>query len=306
MKYILWVCIIIFLALSLFDGPDYYSTRSFRELWNLGHILLFGMLSFTIRYYWPWFNRFPLFKRVFFIAVITTLLSVIIELSQWYFSNGTPDIADVRRNFFGATLILFFIKKDLIYKYILVFLRIAVVIAICYELINPVTALTDEYRANHDFPVLGDFESELELSRWGNEILISSDNTYSLHGKKSLKANLKTTKYSGLSLKYFPNDWSKYNYLNFNLFNPDTLNLKMTCRVNDFKHCKNGNEYHDRFNKNIILQSGWNHYKINLEEVEKAPENRLMDMNQIQNLAIFATELSEEKIIYLDYVFLSK
>jgi hypothetical protein len=60
--------------------------------------------------------------------------------------------------------------------------------------------------------------------------------------------------------------------------------------------------YADRFNKKFSLSTGWNLIRIQLKEIENAPHERKMALNQIQGLGIFAISLSKPKTVYVDYV----
>ena len=76
-------------------------------------------------------------------------------------------------------------------------------------------AITDEWMAEKQFPVLSDFENPLEVHRWVGDAKFDIDKTISLHGTSSLKVRLNTSKYSGVFLKYFPSDWQGYRALNY-------------------------------------------------------------------------------------------
>jgi hypothetical protein len=65
-------------------------------------------------------------------------------------------------------------------------------------------AITDEWIAKNQFPVLADFETPFEIYRWVGGTAFDIDNGISYHGGSSLKIQLNTSKYSGVALKYFP------------------------------------------------------------------------------------------------------
>jgi hypothetical protein len=79
----------------------------------------------------------------------------------------------------------------------------------------------------------------------------------------------------------------------------------MTCRIHDETHLGNGFKYTDRFNKRVFLKPGWNTVVIDLLEVERAPQNRMMDLSRIENVALFATDSPASRDIYLDWVYLA-
>ncbi len=125
-------------------------------------------------------------------------------------------------------------------------------------------------------------------------------------GKSSLKFFFNTSKYSGVSLKYFPKEWSPYNILSFEIFNSQNDLLKITCRIHDKKHIEGKQLHSDRFIKTYTLSKGWNTIEINLNSVLCAPLERKMNMKNIISFGIFVTSQKENKTIYLDDVVLEK
>ena len=298
--------ILILLYLSLFAGPGYHQTRSLEALWNLGHILLFALLTYFLLEFWPWLRQQKQGRQFLFAVLITLILGVGIELIQALLSSGTPDPGDVFRDFLGCTVPFIFNTRIHIKNGLRLVLRIILILLFVVELAPAGLAAIDEYRAQNQFPVLSDFESRLELSRWDGDAHYILSNAHTWHGKKALKIHLTTELYSGVSLVYLPSDWSGYKTLHFNVYDPDNQPLTMTCRIHDALHVKNGQHYSDRFNKQFALKPGWNEITMDLREVQNAPKGRAMDLTQIINVAIFATRLQAARVLYLDYIYLSK
>jgi len=147
-----------------------------------------------------------------------------------------------------------------------------------------------------------DFESRSEIDRWTGDADFSIDHETYYHGKASLKVELNTSLYSGVGLKYFPENWQHYNELQLSIFNPDSEPLQLTCRIHDRQHTRGLQLYADRFNRKFSISSGWNLIRIELQDIENAPHKRKMALNEIQGLGIFATSLSKQKTVYVDYV----
>ena len=120
-----------------------------------------------------------------------------------------------------------------------------------------------------------------------------------------MKVALNTSLYSGVSLKYFPRNWRHYKYLQLSIFNPDDEPIKVTCRINDMRHTLGNQDYDDRFNQRFSLVKGWNLITVPLDQVASAPKGRKMDLDKVQELGIFATGLSQPKVLYIDYVMLT-
>jgi len=221
-----------------------------------------------------------------------------------YGSSRTPDPGDMVRNLIGSCLALFFWapSRRTISDKKLRILQLLSVLMFMVGLLPLSIALTDEWTAQKQFPVLSNFETPFEKYRWDGEAVHSIDHRIAYHGKSSLKVQLDTTEYSGVGLKYFPRDWQNYEALIFSVYNPASKPIKLTCRVHDRRHTQGPQRYSDRFNKSYVLDNGWNTIKINLEEISNAPKTRQMNISQIYNLGIFAVQLPEPRIVFIDNV----
>lgn len=302
-KYIVLIIILLLFILTLTGGISVHASRSMIELWNLGHIVLFGLIVFFLNHYWVYYQNNSNIKRFIIVFILTGVLSIVIESYQYIFTNGTPDMIDIRRNFVGAML-GFICAISMKKKYFLFFLRGLIVLIVLLEMLPLSIVLADEFQALRKFPVLSDFESDLELSRWSGDEPFFRSIDKAIHGNSALYITFGTSKYSGVSLKYFPGDWTNYQYLKFNIYYPDADTLYFICRIHDEQHTKGAQNYHDRFNRRFFLIHGWNEISIPLDDVKNAPGNRRMDMSKIQGMAIFTVQLPKPKAAYLDYVWL--
>jgi len=303
-KKLIAIAVLGLLLFSLFASKGSHPTRLLEASWNWGHILLFALLTYYMLNYWPWLNKKNTALQITGIFAVSLLFGVAIEIFQFIVKSGTPDIADVVRDLLGSALIIVFLIKIEKSQAIALLMRLAVLALLMNELLPVAYAGWDEYQAEKQFPLLDDFECTLELSRWGGISERRLSEKYSAHGNKSMEVVLSTNKYSGVSLNYFPQDWSAYDSLCFSVYNPDSRPLKMICRIHDALHPGMGYRYKDRFHKELKLAQGWNHLRIALKEVRQAPESRETDMRQIRNFALFATRLPQRHTIYLDHIYL--
>jgi VanZ family protein len=305
LKIALLVILFLLSALSLFGGLGSHSYRSLTELWNLGHIVLFLVLITFFNLYWKKYKQASIPGRFFFVFTLTGILSIVIEIAQHFFKNGTPDLIDVRRNFLGAGIALIFSFKPN-NKLFGKFLKIVLILWFVLECIPFTLAMGDEIKSRIEFPILADFESNRELSRWSGNAKFKLSTDYVINEKKSLKINFTTKKYSGIFLKYFPEDWADFDVLKFWIYNLEKDSLYITCRIHDELHENSRQKYDDRFNKKLIIVPGWNELILDLKEIKEAPTTRNMDMHKIENFGIFTVGLHKQKSIYLDYVHLEK
>ena len=287
-------------------GPDYYSPRSFKNIWDLGHILFFSVLSYLILLSWSKNKKMTVFRQVFSVLFIVLLLGTLIEVAQAG-SRRTPDVLDIIRNLIGCliTLIFFSQSKNSFPKSYRRSLQVITILLATAAIFPAVKSITDEIVALRQFPVLSDFETPFEIDRWSEDSEFSIDQTVSFHGQSSLKVVLNTSLYSGVSLKHFPGNWLQYKYLQLNIFNPDDEPIKVTCRINDIWHTQGNQDYDDRFNQSFSLVKGWNLITVPLEQVANAPKGRKMELDKVQELGIFVTGLSQSKTLYIDYVLLT-
>ena len=301
-KYFLLSVIFIFIALSLFAGTGYHQTRLTGALWNAGHILLFALIAYFALYDTSFFRGKKPSVSLLVLTVVTLILGFAMEFVQWVFHSGKPDVADVARDLLGAAIPVVFGKTLIKREKLRYIFQTILVILLSVQLFPAAIAAVDEFKAWREFPVLSDFESELELSRWEGEAKFGLSDKHVYHGNRSLHIILKPSLYSGVALVFFPSDWSEYRFFEFHVFNPESKPVLLICRINDAAHRLNDYRYSDRFHKEIEITPGWNHITIDLKNVQTAPKTRLMDMKQIKYMKLFSVRLPERKEVWLDYV----
>ena len=295
-------------VLLFWGGPGAYSSRCFQQAWNLGHFLLFAILTYLGLKLSKTVSSWPFLRQVAVLLTAVFLISLPIEFTQMGLDGRSPDVFDILRNMVGClfTVVFFSPSRKKTDPTILRFFKIGVVTALMLFAVPLAFAITDEVIAADQFPVLSDFETPLERMRWtgGADHIVVSERARS--GSHSLKIFLRTTQYSGVALDYFPRDWRNYRTLAFGIFNPSDIPLKLVCRIHDEIHYPSGGDYEDRFNRALLAHQGWNDFEISLADVMNAPKGRKMDMTRIQNFGIFSVQLPKEKVIYLDYLRLVK
>jgi VanZ family protein len=293
------ICFVLFFV----GGPGYDSQRSYKYFWDLGHILFFSILSYLILANWPKRLETTFLRQGIFVIFIVICLGGFVELAQTG-SFRTPDIMDLIRDIIGGLVALSFwapARKTISKARLRIWQAIsATLVAMAFFPLT--TAIVDEITALKQFPVLADFESRFEIGRWIGDADFSIDHETYYHGKASLKLELNTSLYSGVALKYFPENWQHYDELQLSIFNPDSEPIQLTCRIHDRQHTRGFQLYADRFNKKFPISSGWNLIRIQLNQIENAPHKRKMALNQIQGIGIFAVSLQKPRAVYVDYV----
>lgn len=103
--------------------------------------------------------------------------------------------------------------------------------------------------------------------------------------------------YPGVGLDEPYPDWSAHRSLKFRVFSENPEPLPLHLRINDREHDQ---RYADRFNREVRILPGANQFVIPLSEVRDAPATREMDMTQIRQVILFADHPAKPFTIYLE------
>lgn len=302
-RFVLPLVLAVLFFLFFFGGPDYYSSRFFKQFWNLGHILFFAILPLYICMLSKRAKgNLPIQAVIVF--GVALFLGAFIELLQGSFQQDV-EYGDLIRDLIGGMVGMFFLLPDrqIFPTKVLRWMQIFTICLVIVQIYPAVVALSDEWRARRQFPVLSDFETAFEIERWGGDAGRSISKKDAFHGKRSMMVQLGTGTYSGVSLNYFPGDWTGFRGFEFSVFNPDPEEIRLTCRIHDKRHVAGGEElFGDRFNRTYSLGPGWHTIRIAADDILHAPEGRVMDVRHILGVGIFATRLPRPRVLYIDYV----
>ena len=131
--------------LFFFGGPDYYSTRSFKHFWDLGHIIFFAIFTYLILSLWQKLPKLTFRCQCAWIFGMTLILGVIVEIGQSGIGRS-PGLGDLARDFIGASLALFFwapSRKE-VSRLALRISQVSTVTAIVISLVPLAVAITDD------------------------------------------------------------------------------------------------------------------------------------------------------------------
>ena len=267
----LWIRIFLLVAgtvLLFLGGPDYFSSRSFRHFWDVGHIVYFALLAGLLAR-WRFISLMQVAGQWMAILSVTLVAGVSIELLQ-YGTTRTPDPGDVLRDLTGSLLVLVFgtggaLLQPRTWRNCLQF---SVLLLLLVQFVPLARSLIDEAIASRQFPLLSDFDTPFEIDRWGGAPGLSVVSMPAISESRLLKVPLTTARYSGIRLDYFNGDWTSARILRIRVYNPDSNPLQITCRIHDIQHTHGNQEFDDRFNRGFILGTGWNQLEIDLKDVE--------------------------------------
>jgi len=300
-KWIFFLLCIIF-PLFFYSGPVYDSSRLLDELWNLGHFLYFGLFALLFDNYLR-AKGYSGFARVCLNIGVLLLFGITIELIQLGIAGRMFSWLDMLRDVSGGSVVLCWRMSYSATRWKIRFLVVLGTGLVLLNLLPIGMVAFDEYSAYKSFPLLSGFESCFELERWAGDARLSRDDFVAIQGKYSAKIALTTKHYSGVSLHYFPGDWSGWNRVVFSVYNPG-LPLELHFRVHDNLHTGNNQKYANRFNGSMLLQNGWNEVSVPLVDILNGPRGRQMNLTKIRGFGIFVIRQSENRTIYLDNVYL--
>jgi len=295
-------------VLLFVGGPEGTAGRSFHDAWDLGHVLLFGIFAFLLHSVLTERTEWSLLRRGMVLLAGTVLIGGGVELAQSWIGGRNASLYDLYLDMVGCLCGLVIGRNALLRGSVfqvrmLRFMASVLLVASLYPL---AVSATDEAVAERQFPVLGDFETPFEASRWTGIARFERSDAFSRSGRHSLKVRLGTETYSGLFLTYAPGNWEGYDHIAFSIYREGSSPAQMGCRIHDAEHIERGRQFDDRFYADIKLETGWNDIVIPLADVRHSPKARQMDMTQVRDFGIFAARLKEPAVIYLDHVRLMK
>ncbi|MBL7002788.1 MAG: VanZ family protein [Gammaproteobacteria bacterium] len=292
--------LILIASYFLFTGSfEVLQTRSAIALWDLGHVAYFAVLTALVIKHPKLQATFSLRRSVIFL-IVAFIVGLLIEWLQ-YGTSRQPDLGDVAYDVLGTVIVLVFYRVPHRVE-----IKAGVVALLLISLWPLTKSLVDEFHASKNFPVLANFTSPYELSRWQSSNAKLQIQTGQSEHPETLKIEFGVARFSGFGLKFFPKDWTDYKLLKLSIYNPNEQVQRVIIRLHDDKHEHVG-EYKgtDRFRRVLHFKAGWNEIEIDLDDVKYAPKTRQMDMHRMANLKLFMFNNKEKITLYLDDVMLS-
>lgn len=301
---VLGLALCVLFPLFFIGGPDWTSGPLHQAAWNFGHLIFFGLMVLT----WQMVFGIGGWRQWLLLSAAVFLAGVIIELLQ----NGLgrdPDWQDVVRNMIGAWLVMVWRPPSRpVYQWLptaaLWSLRALVTTLLVFQIVPVAEVGFQQYRMARQLPVVFDIREPQAIHYWSGDVA-RAPAPGEISGQ-SLEIKMGIANYSGAFLNNMPGNWQGYQQLMFELYNPDAVPLAMTLRINDAVHERSGNAYNDRFNIRLVVEPGWNTYRIDLSKVESAPAARRMDMTNLRRLGFFASGLPAPRSVFLSGLRLSR
>ena len=179
-------------------------------------------------------------------------------------------------------------------------LAIGGMVALALPSAFPALRLSDCLEQRASLPLLSSFEHWIETDRWdATDCQFGRSAEHATLGRFSLRVELLPASYPGIGLVWPPPDWSGYGRLRFDVFVEGATPLDLRLKIEDQAH--NG-ELTDRFQRVLHLLPGPHEIDIPLSDVEQGPEGRRLDLRHIGQMRLFAVDLRERRVFFLDDV----
>jgi len=287
----------------MLPAPVFFiDTRSFFYLWESGHLFLFFLGWHLLYILYPRLSAFNFSRQLVFLLGVTLVCVGGVEGLQSALSGKALSLGDILGDVAGALLYLSFRYRREGARYFLLHGMALLMAGIVFWPF--VCSLSDEILARQQFPLLADFETPFEKSRFeGSTGSGARSDEQSYHGRHSLRLSLLPGPWSGMTLKYFPPDWQGYTCLYFSLYNPSSQPVPLEVWIRDAVHEQGDKPYNDLFSRIIDLPAGcWTEVWIPLDEVRQGPRGREMDLGQITGLGFFVEKEKNPLTLYLDTI----
>ncbi|WP_143165983.1 VanZ family protein [Desulfofustis glycolicus] len=182
------VFLLVILPGFFFAGFGGNDSRVEKELFDFGHVVFFAVFAselFRQLVKRGWKQR----PAALLVAVLVCLAALSIEISQAFLDGRQAGVRDFVYGLVGGCAVLVWKMGE--QRGVGMALRRGIVVGVVAWCLFPlVCAVIDEYRMYRGFPVLADFESSLELSRWQSSGEISRVTDPVQSGAYSLKVLL--------------------------------------------------------------------------------------------------------------------
>ncbi|GAB1259774.1 VanZ family protein [Aurantivibrio plasticivorans] len=292
-SYIFGFLLIVTTPLLFLRPKIHEPTGIWDEIWNLGHIPFFAIISYFVCL----LIRLNTWAKLLGYTLAVLVVSIVIEFIQANIGRSAS-LIDVGMNLTGAMLVIFWLAAPNVFTWIGRILASAMLITVMGK-----TSLdiVDILKVVKQMPVIANFETELEFDRWRGRVNKSVE--HATEGAQSGRFRLRARRFTTFELSKIYSDWRGYKSIQFDIFNPYQSNLILLFHIQDNlfdRELWNS----DRFRTELVIKPGQNQYTFALSEVIKAPKNRELDISDVKNIRFTSPRLSEEKYIYIDNIHL--
>lgn len=277
-------------------------SRSVYYLWESGHLVLFFLGCHLFYFIYPQLLGSRFAHQAGILFGIMALSAMILEGLQCLLSGKQLEFTDIISDIAGVSLFLSLHSMRTGRKFF--FLHCITFFLVSAVLWPIVSSFADEILTKYQFPVLADFETPFEATRFEGKtgaVALAEDHAFS--GKRSLKISFFPGQWSGVTYEYLSSDWHSYSQLHFAVYNPGLSPVSLEILIHDVLYRKMHLPLNDLYSRMISLPAGeWTVVQIPLAEVQSAPQDRQMDLTQISGLGFFVEGEIHPLTLYLDSI----
>lgn len=308
MKPLLALVLVVLLGAFFVPLEFPVDTEFWRTLMDVAHLPFFAVIAVICHALTS--TRGEHYRRCRHAFVAATVLSIAIELLQ-PFSGRTQSMLDqiygVAGAAFGAGfLFLWPHRKE----------RRVVVILAAMALVFCAAAAGPAYRKyrvlelrSAQFPLLGGFEHPDEFLLWRpNYYSFTGVGKYDwqtnfvTQGTFAMVVDASVGGWPGVEFDAGEQDWSGYDALAFDLYNPSS-DFILRMRIDDDGDCS---RYGKRFDHELPVLGGWNHIVIPMADIRESPHERELNLTAIRRVVIFISMGDGPRRFFLDNIRLTK
>lgn len=293
--------VMVSVVFGLLVLPGRYPGRVVSILYDFAHAPLFALVTFLAGR--VLYSRSPEPSRVVLLALGTTSLGGAGELVQ-HLAGRSARVDDAVCNAVGAGLGGLVLLWPQLSRGRRAAAAGVFIVAFAVAHFAVTRQLCDVVLQKNQFPLLGSFESSLEMLRWQVNVgHIERSANRAAHGQHALRWELFPGKYPSCAQRWPPHDWRDHRFLEFKVLTETDAPLDLVVKIQDFEH---SGEFSDRFHQRIVATGEWQTIRVELDAVRRAPRDREMDMALITRLSLFTIDLQTPCVVWLDDFRLTK
>lgn len=298
---------ILLLLWVLWSGRPPRPTILWHEVYNLGHIPLFGLIALLAlaasRALMPVLDSRP-FSHYLVAFVSVAVISLVTELVQLGVPGRSAEVQDAVHNLIGAICFLA-IRAAFDPRYrpqpnraLLVGAALFALFVSGWDLIE----LGWHYGMRAAaFPVVVDFGSRwqepfLSMPRASLTMVPAPEGWRDKAGQRVAEIRFPHERWPGVTVREPYPDWTAYQSLRVQVFSPEDQPVPLTFQIEDATH---NQQYGDRFNRTINIVPGLNDLTISLEDVRKAPAGRELDLSSVAQIILLTNRPEQPFRLYV-------
>jgi len=302
----LLTCLLV--SLLFIDVPHLIPFRLMLTLWSIGHIVVFAFFAGLQLTFSANLKNASFIKQFAWLTATSIFIGVSIELIQPFFSR-TAELEDLFFNYLGTLAILIFMGNLPASKSVNNSIKTLYMLVLIYLIKPALLTAYDEYRMHKDFPIISSYYNETALTRWKADfpVKLAPQKLPFESQNRLLQTTFVVKKASRVVMRFFNGNWQAgqsqgYSKVQLRFYNPQQQTLPLTVIMTDEFYGKSTANWKYRFSTKINLPHGWSSHFIKLEEIQKKPEARDIDLSKMAGIDFYMYKLKTPTSLYIDEI----